>query len=294
MQVLLEWGDNSLLLTKGACIVGRGLTCHLRFNDPAVSRHHVRITLDDSRLEIEDLNTTNGTRVNRVAIAGATRLLDGDLISIGFRAIRVRIVDEAGVDSDSEIVTVSRGLSWTGEEDTSKERDRAIPVQACVPREAAVKQLHHQICTRCRAVIPITEPACSKCGSPRPPLRTMSVTQRLVVKDLERRKEPRQPVEFPVLYASDSLSFEGEARDLSPGGIFVASELLDHEGTQCLVTMLPDGAPPLAAEGLVCHVITAEIGSGGRPPGMGIRFTRLDSETQQWVDRTVVGRSQSA
>jgi len=299
MEVHLEMGENSLRLAKGETIIGRGLSCHFRFNDPTISREHARITLRDGRLEIEDLGTTNGTRVNGVVIPRATQLHDGDVIQVSFRTIRVRVIDDAEQVSDAE-PTISRIDSWPGETtpvggsaNTGKdewERDKVTPARSVldVSREAVVRP-QHQLCRRCQAPVPLGERVCTKCGSPLQPMRATMVTQRISIKELKnadnRRRDPRRAVEFPVLYSSDSLSFEAAARDLSKGGIFLASEVLDHEGTPCLVTLLPDGAPPLPAEGVVCHVVAAEAGSGGRPPGMGIRFTKMASETRQWIEQ---------
>src|SRR4051812_15879259 len=53
-----------------------------------ISRHHTRITVEDGRLHIADMNSTNGTFVNGVRINGAQMLMDDDLVVIGdFRLV---------------------------------------------------------------------------------------------------------------------------------------------------------------------------------------------------------------
>lgn len=48
-----------------------------------VSRHHVRILLEDGRLYIEDLNTPNGTTVNGSAVDGRVRFSMKDQVRLG-------------------------------------------------------------------------------------------------------------------------------------------------------------------------------------------------------------------
>src|SRR6266498_1226264 len=52
-------------------------------DDPGVSRRHAVIRPVEDGLEIEDLNSLNGTWVNGRRIAGATRLAPGDRVMLG-------------------------------------------------------------------------------------------------------------------------------------------------------------------------------------------------------------------
>jgi pSer/pThr/pTyr-binding forkhead associated (FHA) protein len=62
-------------------LIGRGLSCDLQILDPAMSREHATITWDGDHYQIEDLGTTNGTKVNARRIRSAP-LEHGDEISI--------------------------------------------------------------------------------------------------------------------------------------------------------------------------------------------------------------------
>ncbi len=70
-------------------IIGRGLDAQLRLSDDAVSRQHAVVTYDDEALNyiIEDLASTNGTRLNGKRIRSAA-LVEGDRILIGETTLR--------------------------------------------------------------------------------------------------------------------------------------------------------------------------------------------------------------
>jgi diguanylate cyclase (GGDEF)-like protein len=62
--------------------IGRGETVDLRINEENVSRKHARISRKNDKVQIEDLDSTNGTYVNTKKTK-STQLKDGDLILIG-------------------------------------------------------------------------------------------------------------------------------------------------------------------------------------------------------------------
>jgi hypothetical protein len=69
------------------CIIGRK-ACDLILDDPHVSRRHAEIRMIEGLLIIEDLASTNGTKVNGLSIA-KKRLVPNDLITIGPINLRV-------------------------------------------------------------------------------------------------------------------------------------------------------------------------------------------------------------
>jgi DNA-binding winged helix-turn-helix (wHTH) protein len=96
-QLYLEWNDQMMPLTEGENIVGRSEECSLVVDARTVSRCHARITVALGKATIEDLNSTNGTFVNRKPIAGATPLADGDEVAFGTAALRFREVDRSAL-----------------------------------------------------------------------------------------------------------------------------------------------------------------------------------------------------
>ena len=62
--------------------IGRSPHSDLFLDDVTVSRHHARILHDEAGFLVEDLNSLNGTYVNRKRIE-RHQLFDGDELQIG-------------------------------------------------------------------------------------------------------------------------------------------------------------------------------------------------------------------
>ena len=96
---------------RGA-FIGRDNT-DLVLDDDRVSRRHAVVRAVDGGLEIEDLNSANGTSVNGVAISGPRRLRKGDVIQIG----GVRLAADPGGRT-------ARSRSWRPPERPAPPRDQ--------------------------------------------------------------------------------------------------------------------------------------------------------------------------
>jgi pSer/pThr/pTyr-binding forkhead associated (FHA) protein len=70
-------------------VVGRGDDCDLVIRHGVVSRRHARINLVDGVPWVEDLGSTNGTRVNGEQVRSATRLKPSDIVSFDDIAYQV-------------------------------------------------------------------------------------------------------------------------------------------------------------------------------------------------------------
>ncbi|TWU32467.1 GGDEF domain-containing protein [Novipirellula artificiosorum] len=91
----------------GRTVIGRNTTCTFPLHDLKVSGHHATITPErDGEYILEDMNSTNGTRVDGTAILGRTVLRDGDKILIGETVIRFSLADEFDIDFHSEVATL--------------------------------------------------------------------------------------------------------------------------------------------------------------------------------------------
>jgi pSer/pThr/pTyr-binding forkhead associated (FHA) protein len=90
-----KYKGSELLLEDGQEImVGRYGDVDLVLAEDMVSRQHARIALDDGRILIEDLGSTNGTFVNGEKIRKEV-LKEGDRILIGTNILKVVAVDPA-------------------------------------------------------------------------------------------------------------------------------------------------------------------------------------------------------
>ncbi len=63
-------------------LIGRGLSADVQLTDRGASRDHAMITWEGDHFAIEDLQTTNGTRLNGKRVRSSA-LADGDVIEIG-------------------------------------------------------------------------------------------------------------------------------------------------------------------------------------------------------------------
>lgn len=70
-------------------IVGRTADADLALLDQTVSGQHARVFRDGTEWFVEDLGSTNGTRVNGQAVREATALDEGDVVDFG--RVRMRL-----------------------------------------------------------------------------------------------------------------------------------------------------------------------------------------------------------
>jgi DNA-binding winged helix-turn-helix (wHTH) protein len=83
----LRWGGDDFMLREGESIIGRVPESQIQIASERVSRRHARITVENGRATIEDLNSKNGTWVDGQRIDGPAELVDGDQITIGPAAL---------------------------------------------------------------------------------------------------------------------------------------------------------------------------------------------------------------
>ncbi|MEE2775910.1 MAG: SpoIIE family protein phosphatase [Acidobacteriota bacterium] len=139
-------------LEPGAIIVGRSSTADLALSDPFLSRHHARLTLDNSTLKVEDLGSRNGTFVNNDKIEGARQVNTGDIIrlsasSIGLGSDRASIASVTTRDTDIG-ATIFRPASELLEEDISSSTtlmDSAEALRRYAQRLEILKDVHEAV-----------------------------------------------------------------------------------------------------------------------------------------------------
>ena len=83
-------------------VIGRALSADVVVQDPMSSRQHVRFFIRDGFGWVEDLNSSNGSFLNGRRLLEATRIADGDVLSIGQTSFYV-------TEDSSEIPS----LQWT-------------------------------------------------------------------------------------------------------------------------------------------------------------------------------------
>jgi FHA domain len=63
--------------------IGRAPGCHIQLDDTYVSQLHARVYRGTTGFAVEDLNSTNGTYVNREKVVGSVPVAPGDRVQVG-------------------------------------------------------------------------------------------------------------------------------------------------------------------------------------------------------------------
>jgi hypothetical protein len=82
-RALLVVSGRRLLVPPRGAAVGRSRDCDIVLEDSSVSRRHAELRPRGAAWTIEDLGSTNGVRVNGLAVRGVHELRSGDRIEMG-------------------------------------------------------------------------------------------------------------------------------------------------------------------------------------------------------------------
>ncbi|MCB0390541.1 MAG: sigma 54-interacting transcriptional regulator [Bdellovibrionales bacterium] len=93
---------------KDFSIIGRDGECQISFEDPFISQRHARIVKKGEKYIIQDLRSSNGTRVNGTLIVEA-ELKDKDRITIGKQDLIFSLIFE---DKESLLTLSSKNEKW--------------------------------------------------------------------------------------------------------------------------------------------------------------------------------------
>jgi len=103
------------IVVKGPVILGRSQRCDLSFNDLGVSRQHAQvIPQNDETYILNDLCTTNGTRVNGRSVEGPWPLGEGENIFLGNSIVRFSLANKIEVGFHQELVQLVSTDPLTG------------------------------------------------------------------------------------------------------------------------------------------------------------------------------------
>ena len=81
--------------TQPEVILGRDQTCDITLEDESVSAHHAKLSFHHGQWWLEDLVSTNGTRLNRFKLTTATVVTSGDEIKCGKVHLTVNFDDKS-------------------------------------------------------------------------------------------------------------------------------------------------------------------------------------------------------
>lgn len=100
-------------ITKSHTVIGRGANADITVDDSGISRKHVEILWDGKRAQVNDLGSTNGSKLNGVSVTKAALPTDS-VISIGRTRIVFRVLAQsASVDQFSDLRVEPQGEGGT-------------------------------------------------------------------------------------------------------------------------------------------------------------------------------------
>jgi DNA-binding winged helix-turn-helix (wHTH) protein len=86
----LVWNERIIPLGEGEFVAGRGEECSVVIDASTVSRRHAKIVVRAGSITIEDLESTNGTRVNGMPITVPTVIANGNKVELGSEVLLVK------------------------------------------------------------------------------------------------------------------------------------------------------------------------------------------------------------
>lgn len=125
---------------QDSVIIGRTAECDVILYEAGVSRKHARIVVDDAGIWIEDLGSSNGTKVNGSVIEKKKALKDGDSISMGpvIFAFKPVELEPEGPTADNPSEDGGAHTRVVSMSELKKSRNRGV---AMMPKDASRDQV---------------------------------------------------------------------------------------------------------------------------------------------------------
>ncbi len=280
---------------QDSVVIGRTAECDVILYEAGVSRQHARIAIEPAGISIEDLGSSNGTRVNTETIKGKTFLKDGDTISMGpvvfnFKPKDLEPEEEAPLaegGAHTRIISVS---------ELKKSRNKGV---AMLPRDASREEVV-EMGRRSTQMLPVMKATRPSTPGRKPPSPEARPATKLAVREDDlpqgvevagggRPRLVRTTGEQVALSASDRARLKrggvvGQGRlwwTEAPLAKRIAVSVVASVVTLGLLggmifAVIPDDAKPRPKEPEVLSGEPIEYSFG---LGEGVMFTRSDSKT---------------
>lgn len=103
VEARLITDDGTEYILSEDMTVGRSDDCDITLPSSKVSRQHARFRMADGGITLEDLGSSNGTRLNGRAIGSAQALMDGDRVGIDTFTLTLVIASD-DADDDATVI----------------------------------------------------------------------------------------------------------------------------------------------------------------------------------------------
>jgi adenylate cyclase len=121
-------GGDPIPLLKPKLLVGRRSHCDIQLQFPNVSSHHCELEYINSFWRVQDLNSSNGVKVNGVRVDSTKWLMPGDIVSVGKNRYEIAYVTDGQSPPEEDDNPFARGLlEKAGLERTGEMRRRSAP-----------------------------------------------------------------------------------------------------------------------------------------------------------------------
>jgi pSer/pThr/pTyr-binding forkhead associated (FHA) protein len=97
LLVQIDQGDETVRrFSQSEIMIGRDPNCDIAMMDEALSAHHARLAYHHGQWWLEDLNSTNGTFLNREKLTTAAVVITGDRFKCGNTVFGIEVGDGDG------------------------------------------------------------------------------------------------------------------------------------------------------------------------------------------------------
>jgi pSer/pThr/pTyr-binding forkhead associated (FHA) protein len=98
LSIKTEQGQESRReFSQSQIMIGRDTKCDVAVMDEALSAHHARLTHHHGQWWLEDLNSTNGTFLNREKLTTAAVVITGDHFKCGNTVFGIQVEESDGL-----------------------------------------------------------------------------------------------------------------------------------------------------------------------------------------------------
>jgi pSer/pThr/pTyr-binding forkhead associated (FHA) protein len=98
LQIKIDQGQESTRrFSQPEIMIGRDPNCDISMMDEALSAHHARLAHHHGQWWLEDLNSTNGTFLNREKLTTAAVVITGDMFKCGNTIFDIQVEDNNGL-----------------------------------------------------------------------------------------------------------------------------------------------------------------------------------------------------